>query len=69
MVSFLLALPVSDCDVGISTSKLLCVTAGSLSLLGVLAVHRQHPGRALHSLYLSVTNKTDADDGVMSSAR
>lgn len=60
MVSFLLALPVSDFDVGISTSKLLCVTAGSLSLLGVLAVHRQHPGRALHSLYLSVTNKTDA---------
>lgn len=30
MVSFLLALPVSDFDVGISTSKLLCVTAGSL---------------------------------------
>lgn len=60
MVSFLLALPVGDFDVGISTSKLLCVTAGSLPLLGVLAVHRRHPSRALHSLYLSMANKADA---------
>lgn len=63
MVSFSLALPVCDLDIGFNTSELLGVITDSVSLLGVqqlVAVPRRHPGRMLCLLYLSVANRTDS---------